>query len=304
MSTGLHPATQIGTVALTINDLERSLAFYQHLIGLRLHRRDGSIAYLGAGGDDLLVLYHEPHARRYRTVCGLYHFAILLPNRYELARALARLYQAHYPHAPTDHVMTKSTYLDDPDGNGIEIYCESPEDGVFVMNNDIFFARRADGSLSDGREPLDVPAFLRLIHAPDEIVSPIATETRIGHIHLHVADLDRAVQFYHGVLGFDVQGVMRRFQMAMVSAGGYHHHIGLNTWRGEGIPPAPVNAIGLRWFEVVLPDDEALTPVLERVQAAGIACEQHPTGWHVVDPFGHRVVLTTPAMRANTMHHR
>lgn len=304
MSTSLHPATQIGTVVLTVSDLERSLAFYQHLIGLYLHRRDGSVAYLGAGGDDLLVLYHQPHARRYRTVCGLYHFAILLPNRYELARALARLYQAHYPHAPTDHVMTKSTYLDDPDGNGIELYCESPEDGVFVMNDDIFFARRADGSLSDGREPLDVPTFLRLIRSPEEVTSPIATETRIGHIHLHVADLDRAVQFYHGVLGFDVQGVMRRFQMAMVSAGGYHHHIGLNTWRGEGIPPAPVNAIGLRWFEVVLPDDEALTPVLERVQAAGIACEQHPTGWHVVDPFGHRVVLTTTAMRANTMHHR
>ncbi|MGC8952110.1 VOC family protein [Chloroflexus sp.] len=170
--------------------------------------------------------------------------------------------------------------------------------------NDIFFARRTDGSLSDGREPLDVPAFLRLIHSPNEVASPVDSTTRISYVHLHVANLDRAVQFYHGVLGFDVQSVMHRFQMAMVSAGGYHHHIGLNTWRGRGIPPAPSDAIGLRWFEVVLPDYEALTPVRERVQATGIACTQHPTGWHVGDPFGHRVVLTTMAMRANTMHHR
>lgn len=121
----------------------------------------------------------------------------------------------------------------------------------------------------------------------------MAPTTRIGHIHLHVADLAAAVQFYHGVLGFDVQGVMRRFQMAMVSAGGYHHHIGLNTWQGEGAPPAPPDATGLRWFSIVLPDQAALTPVLERVHAAGIVYEQTPAGWQCSDPFGNRMILTT-----------
>ncbi|OAN46197.1 glyoxalase [Chloroflexus islandicus] len=293
MPTSIHPATHIGTVALTVTDLDRSLDFYQRLIGLRLHRRDGNTAYLGVGSADLLIVQQQPHARRYRGVCGLYHFALLVPDRHELARALARLFYAHYPNAPTDHIMTKATYLADPDGNGIEIYCDSPEDGVFVMNDEIFFARRADGSLSDGREPLDVASFFALLHPNDDLSAPMAPTTRIGHIHLHVADLAAAVQFYHGVLGFDIQGVMRRFRMAMVSAGGYHHHIGLNTWQGEGAPPAPSNATGLRWFSIVLPDQAALTSVLERVHAAGIAYEQIQTGWQCSDPFGNRIILTT-----------
>ncbi|MCX7861200.1 MAG: VOC family protein [Chloroflexus sp.] len=293
MPTSIHPATHIGLVALTVTDLERSLHFYQHLIGLRLHRRDGDTAYLGAGGPDVLVLQQQPRARRYRGVCGLYHFAILVPDRYALARALARLFRARYPNAPTDHIMTKATYLADPDGNGIEIYCESPEDGVFVMNDEIFFARRADGSLSDGRESLDVAAFFALLDPNEDGAAPLDAKTRIGHIHLHVADLATAVQFYHGVLGFDVQGVMRRFRMAMVSAGGYHHHIGLNTWQGEGAPPAPPDAAGLRWFSIVLPDQPALNAVLAQVRAAGVTCEQGPAGWRLSDPFGNGIVLTT-----------
>lgn len=293
MPISIHPATHIGLVALTVTDLERSLHFYQHLIGLRLHRRDGDTAYLGAGGPDLLVLQQQPRARRYRGVCGLYHFAILVPDRHALARALARLFRARYPNAPTDHIMTKATYLADPDGNGIEIYCESPEDGVFVMNDEIFFARRADGSLSDGRESLDVAAFFALLDPNEDGAAPLDPKTRIGHIHLHVADLATAVQFYHGVLGFDVQGVMRRFRMAMVSAGGYHHHIGLNTWQGEGAPPAPPDATGLRWFSIVLPDQPALNAVLAQVRAAGVTCEQGLAGWRLSDPFGNGIILTT-----------
>jgi len=120
-------------------------------------------------------------------------------------------------------------------------------------------------------------------------------ETRIGHVHLHVGDLDEAMRFYHGVLGFDNQGVMRRFRMAMVSAGGYHHHIGLNTWQGEGAPPAPPDAVGLRWFSVVLPDEAALEAVLERVRTAGLTPQAPPQGWFLHDPFRNGVVLTTRA---------
>lgn len=290
---GIHPQTHIGTVALTVTDLERSLEFYRRLMGFRLHRRAGDVAYLGAGGPDLLVLHENPQARRYRGTSGLYHFAILVPDRRELARVIARLMRARYPNYPTDHIMTKTTYLDDPDGNGIEVYCESPEDGEFVVTDEIFYARRADGTWSDGREPLDLEALFAHLQPDDDLDAPLPPETRIGHVHLHVGNLDEAVRFYHGVLGFDNQGVMRRFHMAMVSAGGYHHHIGLNTWQGEGAPPAPLDAVGLRWFSVVLPDDEALEAVLDRVRAAGLPVQKHPAGRLLYDPFRNGVVLTT-----------
>src|SRR5262249_23712805 len=161
----------------------------------------------------------------------LYHLAVLFPNRGELGRAIGRLFALRYPNAPTDHIMTKSTYLDDPEGNGIELYAESPEDGFFGMENGRFIARRADGSLSDGREPLDVEALCRQIPAGASFDQPVPEETRIGHVHLHIRNVEEAVDFYHGLIGFDVIGMAKSFRAAFVSAGGYHHHLGLNTWQ-------------------------------------------------------------------------
>ncbi|MFQ5614383.1 MAG: VOC family protein [Anaerolineae bacterium] len=288
----IHPQTHIGTVALTVTSLERSLDFYQRLIGFRLHRREENVAFLGAGGPDLLALRENPQARHYRGTCGLYHFAVLFPDRRELARPIARLFNARYLNHPTDHIMTKTTYLDDPDGNGIELYCESPEDGEFVIDGQRFYARRADGSLSDGREPLDLEALFKHLQPGDDLNAPVSAETRIGHMHLHVADLDEAMRFYHNILGFDNKGLMRSFRMGMVSAGGYHHHIGLNTWQGEGAPPPPEDAMGLRWFSILLPDQAALAEVLARVKAAGVKPARHDRGWLVRDPFRNAVVLT------------
>jgi len=289
----MSPHAHIGTVALTVTRLERSLEFYRSLLGFRVHRREGPVAALGAGGPDLLVLHENSGARRYRGVSGLYHVALLVPGRRELARIVARLFRARYPNSPTDHIMTKTTYLDDPDGNGVEVYCESPEDGEFVITDEIFYARRADGTWSDGREALDLEALFTHLAPDDDLDAPLERGSRIGHIHLHVGDLDRAVAFYHDILGFDTRGVMRRFRMAMVSAGGYHHHIGLNTWQGEGAPPAPADAVGLRWFSVVVPDRAALEAVLARVRAARLALHHHAQGYRVDDPCGHAVVLTT-----------
>jgi len=289
---GIHPLAHIGAVALTVKDLERSLEFYQRLMGFRLYRRKENVAHLGAGGPDLLVLRANPTARRYHGTSGLYHFAVLLPNRRELARVTARLFKVRYPNYPTDHIMTKTTYLDDPEGNGIELYCESPEDGEFAVDGNRFYARRADGTWSDGREPLDLEALFAHLRPGDDLHAPLPPEARIGHIHLHVGNLGQAMRFYHDVLGFDNKGLMRDFRMGMVSAGGYHHHIGFNTWQGEGAPPAPPDAAGLRWFSVVLPDEEALEAVLGRVQEAGFVPEKHFEGWLLRDPFGNGVVLT------------
>lgn len=289
----IHPATKIGAVSLRVASLENQLAFYQQALGFQLHWRDGDKAGLGAGGADLLQLAEEPNLKRYRGVTGLYHFAVLFPNRRELARALARLIALKYPNYPTDHIMTKTTYLDDPEGNGIELYCESPEDGTWTLANGVYETRRVDGSLSDGREPLDVEALLTHLKEDDRLDAPISPETRMGHIHLHVRNINEAVDFYHGVLGFDLMGIARAFRMAFVSAGGYHHHIGLNTWQGEGAPPPPADALGLRHFVVELPDQGALEQVIARVEAAGIAANRTEEGLLVYDPSQNGVILAT-----------
>jgi catechol 2,3-dioxygenase len=287
----INPATRVGTVSLNVASLENQLAFYQQVLGFQLHWRDGNKAGLGAGGADLLRLVEQPDFKRYGQVTGLYHFAILFPDRRELARAIARLFVLKYPNYPTDHIMTKTTYLDDPEGNGIELYTESPEDGTWTLTNGIYETRRADGSLSDGREPLDVNALLSHLKEDDRLDVSIPPETRMGHIHLHVRDIQEAVDFYHGILGFDVMGIAKAFRMAFVSAGGYHHHIGLNTWQGEGAPPPPADALGLRYFTVELPDQNALDEVVARVEKAGIPANQTEDGLLLFDPSQNGVVL-------------
>ena len=235
----IHPATKMGHVALTVANLENQILFYTQVLGFKLHWREGNRAGLGAGGADLLRLTEEPNLKRYRGATGLYHFAVLFPNRRELARAMARLFAYKYENYPTDHIMTKTTYLDDPEGNGIELYAELPEDGTWSLANGDYITRRADGSLSSGREPLDVNALFENLQEDDPLDQPIPPETRVGHVHLHIRDIEEAVDFYHGIIGFDVMGVAKAFRMAFVSAGGYHHHLGLNTWQGEGAPPPP-----------------------------------------------------------------
>ncbi|MBE0671098.1 MAG: VOC family protein [Anaerolineales bacterium] len=289
----IHPATTLGHVSLTVANLENQLLFYQQVLGFKLHWRKGSKAGLGAGGVDLLILNEEPNLKKYRGVTGLYHFAVLFPNRRELAIALARLYALKYRNHPTDHIMTKTTYLDDPEGNGIELYAESPEDGTWTMKDGKYETRRADGSWSDGREPLDVEALFKYLKEDDKLDVPIPPETKVGHIHLHVRDIPEALDFYHGIIGFDVMGHAKDFQMAFVSAGGYHHHIGLNTWQGAGAPPPPADAVGLRHFTVDFLDQQSLDEVIARVDAAGIPSNRTEDGILLHDPSQNGVILRT-----------
>jgi len=288
----IHPATRMGHVSLTVTNLENQIAFYTQVLGFILNWREGNKAGLGAGGADLLRLTEEPDLKKYRGVTGLYHFAVLFPNRRELARAMARLFALHYENYPTDHIMTKTTYLDDPEGNGIELYAESPEDGTWSLANGEYITRRKDGSLSNGREPLNVNELFALLSQDDNLEQGIPPETRVGHVHLHVRDIDEAIDFYHGVIGFDVMGVAKAFRMGFVSAGGYHHHLGLNTWQGEGAPPPPADAAGLRYLTVELPDQEALAQVISRIDAAGIPSNQTDDGILVQDPSQNGVLLT------------
>lgn len=288
----IHPATLMGHVALTVASLENQIAFYTQVLGFKLHWQEGNRAGLGTGERELLRLTEEPNLKRYRGVTGLYHFAVLFPNRRELARAVARLFTFKYENHPTDHIMTKTTYLDDPEGNGIELYAESPEDGTWSLTNGEYITRRKDGSLSSGREPLDVDALLKNLTAEDRLDQSIPPETRVGHVHLHVRNIAEAVDFYHGIIGFDVMGVAKAFRMAFVSAGGYHHHLGLNTWQGEDAPPPPGDAAGLRYFMIELPSQEALNQVIERLDAAGLSSSQTQDGLLFHDPSQNGVLLS------------
>jgi len=288
----LHPATQIASISLTVSNLELQTAFYQQALGFKLHWYEGNQAVLGTGEKELLRLVEQPGYKRYQRVTGLYHFAVLFPNRRELACVMARLFVLKYPNYPTDHILTKTTYLEDLEGNGIELYCESPEDGNWSLKDGEYITTRTDGSLSNGREPLDVDELFSHLEENPNLDLPIPPETRMGHIHLHVCNLHEAVDFYHGVIGFDVMGVVDSARMAFVSAGGYHHHVGLNTWQGEGAPPPPADALGLCYFAIELPDQSALDEVIARVEQAGIPFNQTEYGLLLYDPSQNGVMLT------------
>ncbi len=287
----IHPKTQMGAISLKVANLDNQLEFYQKALGFKLHWREGNKAGLGAGRNDFLLLTEEPNLKKYRGVTGLYHVAYLFPNRRELAIAIARLFAIKYPNSPTDHIMTKTTYLDDLEGNGIELYAESPEDGTLKFVNGRYEASRTDGSWSDGREALDVEALFKHIKEDDRLDAPVPSDLKIGHVHLHVRDVDEAIDFYHGILGFDVMGVAKQFQMGFVSAGGYHHHLGLNTWQGRGAPPPPPDAVGLRYYTIDFPDQNAYDEVVARVDAAGIPSNQTEAGLLLHDPSQNGVIL-------------
>jgi catechol 2,3-dioxygenase len=291
-ASSLHPDTRMGTVALTVGNLDRQISFYKDVLGFRVHWKNGVRAGLGAGRDDLLQLHELPGARRAPRTTGLYHFAVLFPNRRELARAVARLFQREYTNYPTDHVITKTTYLKDPEGQEIELYAESPEDGTMGIAEGLPFARRKDGRPSDGRDPLDLDALFKELQPGDSLDKELPPEARIGHVHLYVRNVAEAIRFYTGAIGFDDMGFAPAFQMGMVSAGGYHHHIGLNAWMGEGAPPSPPGSLGLRHFTAVFPDAGELERVLARVRAAGVSLDRSGEDWITRDPSQNSLLLS------------
>jgi len=289
----IHPQTRPGYVHLKVANLDKQLDFYQQVLGLRLHWQDGNSAGLGAGSGDIVRLTQIPNGKRYRGVTGIYHFAILFPNHRELARVIARLFSLRWTTYPTDHIMTKTTYLDDPEGNNIELYCESPEDGVNEITDGQFYVRRADGSISDGREPLDIQALFSHLSADDSLDEPVPSEVHMGHFHLYVANLNLTRRFYHDLLGFDNMGIARNFRMGMVSAGAYHHHIGYNTWQGEGAPPPPEDALGLLYYTVNLPNAQELERMDGLLGEKGVIFEHRSDGLFMRDPSRNALLLTT-----------
>jgi len=282
----LPETLRLGAVHLTVTDLDRSIAFYQDAIRLRLHRREDRVAAMGVGEEDLLVLYEEPGARRSGRHAGLYHYALLFPSREELARAALRLAATRTPiQGASDHGTHEAIYLPDPDGNGIELAADrSRERWPRPMN------------YAGGPHPLDLDGLLATV-AGEEPRDRAGPGLSVGHVHLHVGDLERGLGFYRDVLGFEQMALMPG-AAAFVAAGGYHHHLGFNIWRGEGVPPVPQGRVGLRHWTVVLEDPDQVAAVGERVRAAGISTEEHEGGkdggFLVRDPWGIAVLFVTP----------
>jgi catechol 2,3-dioxygenase len=292
----IHPDTRLGHVHLTVANLEQQLLFYQQVLRLKVHWREDGSAGLGAGGEDLLRLTEVPGARRPRGTMGLYHFALLYPDRRELARAIARLFAMRYPNAPTDHVISKTTYLDDVEGQNIELYVRSLEDGFFGTRNGQLVIERADGTPSDGREPLDLDALFAHLQPDDSLDEPLPADMALGHVHLYGNNLDASLRFYRDVLGFQNFTNIPSFQMADVSPNEKPHMIAWNAWQGPQAPPPPANAQGIRYYTIVLPSQAELDRVVERVRTAGLPTEATPEGVLLRDPAHVGVVLTTAAL--------
>jgi catechol 2,3-dioxygenase len=277
----LADATRLGKVHLTVTDLERSLAFYEHAIGLQVHGRDGAVAALGAGGEDLVVLHEDPAAKPAGRHGGLYHVALLYPTREELARVAIRLAVTRVPiQGASNHGTHEAIYLPDPDGNGLELAADFPRE----QWPDISGPEGYGG----GPAPLDLDALLETI-AGEDLASHAAPGLTVGHVHLHVGDLEEATRFYRDGLGF---AVMTDLGTAVfVSAGGYHHHVGVNVWRGRGVPPVPADAVGLRHWTLVVADADELAAVRERLRAIGAPVQQREGAVLAHDPSGTAVLV-------------
>lgn len=272
-------ATRIGPVHLDVADLSRSLAYYEDAIGLVIRERDAETAFLGAGGEDLLVLRERPGASPSRGFSGLFHFALLLPRRADLAAWLDHAVRRQVPLAgASDHFVSEAIYLSDPDEHGIEIYCDRPR-RTWVGQ----VGRRMT------TQPLDVPHLLAA-RRDGEIFERLPHRARIGHIHLRVADVAAAIGFYRDALGFELTAALDG-QAAFLGAGGYHHHIGVNSWGSASRGQPPPGSATLTRATILLPDERELERVASRLAAAGADPAEGDGGVLVADPSGNPLQL-------------
>lgn len=276
----LPRATRIGAVRLQIAELERSLAFYEGVLGLRVVERGSGRAVLGPYGEELglVELVERPGAAPapHRGRLGLFHFAMLLPDRAALGRFVAHLAAIGARAGASDHLVSEALYLQDPDGLGIEVYADRPRSTWEVV----------DGQLAMDTRPLDIESVVAAAGAvPWEGMS---AGTRVGHVHLHIGDLAAAAEFYHAALGLD-QMVWSYPGALFLAAGGYHHHLGLNTWAGpRAVPAGEADARLLEW-ELVLPSGADADAAAGSLRAAGHPTEAGGEGWLATDPWGTRV---------------
>jgi catechol 2,3-dioxygenase len=271
----------MGAVHLTVSDLGRSIGYYERVIGLQVHERGDGCATLGVGEEDLLVLVERPGARPVRGYCGLYHFALLLPRRKDLASWLAHAARDRVPLAGmADHFVSEAIYLSDPDGHGIEIYWDRPR-------------KVWEGKVAERMTtlPLDTSSLLgELVDPLPAAYDGLPAGTVMGHVHLCVADIPHTVAFYRDMLGFALMASLGG-QAAFLSAGGYHHHLGANTWESAGAGQPPEGSAALSQATIVLPSETERDLIVERIADAGYEPVAVKDGVLVHDPSGNPIAL-------------
>lgn len=277
-----------GAVHLEITDREKSLQFYRDIVGLKLRNDDDSLE-MGTETETLLVLHPVAKKPKLKGHSGLYHFAIHPQNETEFARILARMINSRYPISPTDHTISKAIYLDDPDGITVEITLETPERfSHYELNSRMFSAIAKDGTSRSASAPLDVESLLKI--APiEQLQNPLPIGTIIGHMHLHVGDLEASYDFYTK-LGFEEHYSASQIQFADFSLGGiFKHRMGVNTWQGLNAPQPPEETAKMRHFTIQYVTEDGLKTALQNVGQY----EKKDDYYVVKDPSGTKIILTT-----------
>lgn len=286
MSNSLHPTTKLGPVHIKVTDLDKSVKFYEEVIGLRaIERKQNIVEFATIDNQTLLIVEADPtfEILPAQSHSGLYHFAILVPDQASLGLVLRNIAEHNVPLGQGDHEVSEALYLNDPDGNGIEIYRDRPRSAWHI---------NSDGSVRLLTDPVNVDGLLKASEGLSWEGLPSGTV--MGHVHFHVGNLEVAKQFYCDVLGFKQTSTYGK-QALFVAAGDYHHHIGLNIWAGQNAPMNPEHAVGIKNFTIVLPDLVALGEVIGRLNEANISYDQNGTTVTLTEPFGVGIKLSVEA---------
>ncbi|WP_047984787.1 VOC family protein [Ornithinibacillus californiensis] len=281
---GFHstPTTFVSHVNIKIENLARSLQFYQEIIGFDILEQTSHTAKLTADGKTSILSLEQPEnvIPKHGKTTGLYHFALLLPQKSDLANIVVHLTEKGIRFGSSDHLVSEALYLNDPDGNQIEIYIDR-EPSQWVWNGE---------EVAMAVDPLDFEELLKNAE-PGKTWKGLPRETVMGHIHLHVAELTKTEEFYVNGLGFDV--VNRYGAGALfLSTGKYHHHIGVNTWNGIGAPKPAENSVGMESFTLILPNEEAINETTNNLQKIGVTVTEEDGRRITYDPSGNRIELS------------
>ncbi len=274
----IDPATTIGSLTLAVIDMDYMSKFYCNVIGLTELNRQDRYVELGTHGKLLLRLESSPKGKQYPRSMGLFHQAIRLLGRRELGHWLNHLLKSQYPLGGAgDHLVSEALYLTDPEGNGIELYCDRPRESWEFDENGIKM------------DTLEVNLKSLQAAAQDTPFGGLPQGTTVGHIHLRVNDVQEAVEFYRDLLGFQLMALWPG--AGFLSAGGYHHHIGVNMWNSRGAVPPPAGSLGLVNYSILLPDMKALNSLVRQLNSVHYPVEMSDEKWFLQDPSKNKIVL-------------
>lgn len=292
-STPILPlTTTLGPVHIAVTTRDKALAIWQDVVGLDLLEEQGNALVMGAGGKALIVLETGAARPVVPRSLGLYHVAIHLPRRVDLAQMAVRALQRNVRISPTDHLISEAIYLWDLDGNGIEITFETPWRGTLGNpDTDGVYAVTTEGKTHSGREPIDLDDLLGELGPAPVLAARMPSGTRIGHVHLHVNDLHLAMDYYRDVLGFGGLFLIKSFGMGDVGLDYMPHTLAFNIWSGPNAAQPVAGSAGLRWLTIRLPDAQSLASLKARIEQAGAPLEVIGNDLETRDPAGNRIRL-------------